>query len=145
MNKILVFDDEESIRIFYSHELSEEGYEVITSDDCSRLLKLIEEEKPDLIIMDIRLGQYNGLDLLQDIRNTHFNLPVILCTAYPAFKGDLKSIAADYYLVKSSNLKELKYKITLAFKGGVQSLSAANQGEVYNTKPTPMEQMGLNW
>ena len=145
MYKILVLDDEESIRMFYSYELVEEGYEVITSDDFTRLLHLIEEEKPDLLIMDIRSGQYCGLDFLQDIRNAHHNLPVILCTAYPAFKGDLKSMAADYYVVKSSNLKDLKYKIKLAFKGGAQSLSGENHFKVYHKNPSPMEQMEFSW
>ena len=45
--------------------------------------------------MDIRLGAHNGLDLLQGIRNTFYGLPIVLCSAYPAFKQDMKSIAAD--------------------------------------------------
>jgi len=127
MNKILVVDDEESIQIFYVDELTEEGYEVITTDDSSRLMELIEQERPDLIVLDIILGGYNGLDLLQDIRNTYYNLPVILCTAYSTFKYDLKSIAADYYVVKSSDLKELKLKIKMALEGGKQ----------FSTRTTP--------
>ena len=118
MNKILILDDEESIQILYADELAEEGYEVITSGDGSRIPELIERERPDLIILDIKLGEYNGLDLLQDIRNTYYNLPVILCTAYPNFKYYLKSIAADYYVVKSSSLRELKLKIKMALEGG---------------------------
>ena len=118
MNKILIVDDEESIQMLYADELTEEGYEVITSGDGLRILELIERERPDLIILDIRLGEYDGLDLLQDIRNTHYNLPVILCTAYPDFRYYLKSIAADYYVLKSSNLRELKLRIRMALEGG---------------------------
>ena len=103
MNKILFVDDEESIQMLYADELTEEGYEVATSDG-SRLIELIEKESPDLIVMDIKLDKYDGLELLQDIRNTRYNLPVILCTAYPVFKDELKSIAADYFVVKSSDL-----------------------------------------
>ena len=69
--KILVMDDDESIQILYSDELTEEGYEVFTSNDGSNLMALIEETKPDLIVLDIRLGQHDGLDLLQVVRNTH--------------------------------------------------------------------------
>ncbi len=123
MNKILIVDDEESIRILYADELTEEGYEVITSSDGSGILELIEQERPNLVVLDIRLGEYNGLDLLQDIRNTYYNLPVILCTAYPNFKYYLKSIAADYYVVKSSNLRELKLKIEMALEGGRHFIS----------------------
>ena len=115
--KILIVDDEEAIRVLYTYELIEEGYDVITCGDGSRLMEVIKRESPDLILLDIRLGRYDGLDLLQDVRNTHYDLPVILCTAYPSFKYDLRSIAADYYVTKSSNMDELKCKITMALEG----------------------------
>ena len=111
MNRILVVDDEKAMRMLYAEELADEGYEVITNDGDSQILSLIKEKEPDVIVMDIRLGKQNGLDLLQDIRNKYYNMPVILCTAYATYKYDLKSIAADYYVVKSSNLSELKTKI----------------------------------
>ncbi len=117
MKKILIVDDESTIQMLYSDELVEEGYEVITTGEASRVMRLIEEEDPDLVILDIRLGKCDGLDILQDIRNTYYDMPVILCTAYPAFKNDLKSIAADYYMIKSSNLEELKVKIRMGLEG----------------------------
>ncbi len=116
MAKILVVDDEEHIRLLYSEELSEEGYDVITADSGYRLLEKIEKEKPDLVILDIKMVDYNGLDLLQDIRAKFFDLPVILSTAYDTFKEDIKSIAADYYVVKSFDLTELKNKIAMALE-----------------------------
>jgi len=125
MNRILVVDDDEAIQMLYADELAEEGYEVITNNGDSRLMTLIKQKKPDLIVMDIRLSKQNGLDLLQDIRNTYYNLPVILCTAYAAFKYDLKSVAADYYVVKSSNLSELKLKIKMAIEGCTKPLHKA--------------------
>jgi len=111
MAKILVVDDEEHIRFLYSEELTEEGYDVITADSGYKLLEKIEEEKPDLVVLDIKMVDYNGLDLLQDIRNQYADLPVILCTAYDTFKEDMKSIAADAYVIKSFDLTELKSKI----------------------------------
>ena len=117
MSKILVIDDEESIQLFYADELTEEGYQVITSGDGSRLLELIEQTRPDLIVMDSKLGECNGLDLLQDIRKNHDDLPVILCTAYSNLEYNGMPIPADYLVAKSSNLKELKLKIKMAIKG----------------------------
>ena len=117
MHRILVVDDDKGIRMLYAEELADEGYEVITNDGDSQIIALIKEIDPDVIVMDIRLGKQSGLDLLQDIRNRYYNLPVILCTAYPTFKYDLKSIAADYYVVKSSDLSELKAKIKMAIEG----------------------------
>jgi DNA-binding NtrC family response regulator len=120
MAKILVVDDEEHIRLLYSEELADEGYDVITADGGYKLLERIEEEKPDLVVLDIKMVDYNGLDLLQDIRNQYYELPVVLCTAYDAFKEDIKSVAADYYVVKSFDLTELKQIIKKALEAGVQ-------------------------
>jgi DNA-binding response OmpR family regulator len=114
MNKILVIDDDRSIRTLFAEELAEEGYEVITSGDGYQPLGLIAEKNPDLIVLDICLGEHDGLELLQDIRNAHPSLPVILCTAYPFFRNDLRSTAADHYVVKSADLGNLKEKIEAA-------------------------------
>jgi len=116
MAKILIVDDEEHIRYLYSEELSESGYEVITADSGYRLLERIEDEKPDLIVLDIKMVGYDGLDLLQDIRNKFYELPVVLCTAYDTFKRDMKSIAADFYVIKSFDLTELKSKVAMALE-----------------------------
>ena len=150
MNKILVLDNDESIQMFYAYEFLEEGYEVVTSGDVFRLMKLIEIESPDLIVMAIKLGKYNGLDLLQDIRNKYYNLPVILCTADPSFKYDLRSIAADYFEVKSSNLKELKFKIKMAMEGNLQFSkktinSGFNETNPFKIKSNPFNLSSQDW
>jgi two-component system response regulator (stage 0 sporulation protein F) len=120
MAKLLIVDDEEHIRYLYSEELTEAGYEVITADSGYNLLERIEEEEPDLVVLDIKMVDYNGLDLLQDIRNKFYDLPVVLCTAYDTFKEDMKSIAADFYVIKSFDLTELKTKIAMALEAGSQ-------------------------
>lgn len=117
MAKILIVDDEESIRLLYSEELASDGYEVALAEDGHRLIEKIEEEKPDVIVLDIKMAGYNGLDLLQAIREKFYDMPVILCSAYSMFRGDLKSMAADYYVVKSSDLSELRKKINHALEG----------------------------
>jgi DNA-binding NtrC family response regulator len=121
MAKILIVDDEEHIRFLYSEELTEAGYEVITAESGFKLLEKIAEEKPDLVVLDIKMVDYNGLDLLQDIRNRFYDLPVVLCTAYDTFKEDMKSIAADFYVIKSFDLTELKTKIAMALEAGQEA------------------------
>ena len=93
-----------------------QGNDVITAESGLLLMEKIEEEKPDLVVLDIKMVDYNGLDLLQDIRNRFYDLPVVLCTAYDTFKEDMKSISADYYVIKSFDLTELKSKISLALE-----------------------------
>lgn len=119
MAKILIVDDEEHIRMLYKMELEEEGYEVATAVDGHELTQKIDTHIPDLIVLDIRMAGYNGLELLQEIRNRFYNLPVILCSAYDTYKRDIKSIAADFYVVKSSDLTELKETITRALESTV--------------------------
>ena len=114
--KILIVDDEEHIRMLYQVELEDEGYDVVTASDGNMLIERIEKEHPDLIILDIKMAGYNGLDLLQDIRNKFYNLPVVLCSAYDSFKKNVKSIAADFYVVKSSDLTQLKKVIVRALE-----------------------------
>lgn len=111
MKRILVIDDDPSIRLLYQDELIEEGYEVISSDGGKGLLQLMAEQKPDLLLLDLKLGGRSGLDLLQDIRKESWTIPVILLTAYPAFKLDSKSVYACAYMTKNSDLTRLKQQI----------------------------------
>ena len=93
--------------------------------------------KPDLIVLDVRLGAYDGLDLLQDVRNTYYHLPVILGSAYPVYKSDLKSIAAGYYGVKNSNLEDLKLKLKMALEGGNPFIAGTTFSDATKTDPLP--------
>jgi DNA-binding response OmpR family regulator len=119
--KILVVDDEKHIRMLYREELEADGYVVATSDGEEDILDVIARENPTIVILDIKLGvNRSGLDLLQEIRTKDQQIPVILSTAYDSFQHDLKSIAADYYVVKSVDLTELKDKVRMALnKAGV--------------------------
>lgn len=114
MATVLLVDDERHVLEYYTAELSDEGHRVVAVDSGDQLLNKIHLHRPDVVILDIKLGARDGLDLLQDIRNYNYNLPVILCTAYETFKEDLRSMAADYYVVKSFDLSELKAKIRKA-------------------------------
>lgn len=111
--KLLVVDDELHIRMLYQEELQAEGYTVATSDGREPIMDVVSKEKPDLVILDIKLegNPKTGLDLLQTIRAEDGELPVILSTAYDSFQHDLKSIAADAYNVKSVDLTTLKETI----------------------------------
>ena len=117
MAKVLVVDDEEHIRLLYTEALAEEGHQVSTAVAGHTVLQKIGFLHPEVVVLDIRLDDCNGLDLLQDIRQRHYDLPVILCTAYDTYRYDPKALAADYYVVKSSDLSELKRKIQQALEG----------------------------
>lgn len=109
--KIMIVDDEEHIRRLYTEELQDEGYNVVTLSTGFRILEKVEREKPDLIILDVKLIDYNGLELLHLIKERFPWLPAGLCSAYDTFMEDMKSIIADFYVIKSYDLSELKNNI----------------------------------
>jgi DNA-binding response OmpR family regulator len=127
MNKILIIDDDQAIRMLYGDGLDEEGF-AGASADGSRAMKLIEKENPDVVVMDVHSAKYDGLDLLRDIRRTYHNLPVILCSDCPIVDYDLKLIAADYYVVKDSNGTKTKNKDGLRRGEGTEILGRSGEG-----------------
>ncbi|MEW6351046.1 MAG: response regulator [Thermodesulfobacteriota bacterium] len=110
---IFIVEDEEGTRMLYESELADEGYEVIGVPDGWHLMDMIEKWSPDCVILDVRLRDHDGLDLLQDIKKNHPDLPVIMNTAYSSFRVDLRARNADAYIVKSSDLSELKGQLRL--------------------------------
>ncbi|MBI5442973.1 MAG: response regulator [Deltaproteobacteria bacterium] len=114
--RVLIVDDEEHIRTLYTLELEDEGYEVLSLETGKDLKSHIRSFHPDVVVLDIKMVDVSGLDVLQEVRTEFYDLPVILCSAYGSFKGDIKSIAADYYVVKSSDLTELKKKLKTALE-----------------------------
>ena len=111
MKTILVVDDDEPIRILLTEELKEEGYRVITASNARDALKLVENESLDLVILDIRMPGMDGLEALPRSLGIKEGLPVILNTAYSQYKESFMSWAADAYVIKSSDLTELKAKV----------------------------------
>jgi DNA-binding response OmpR family regulator len=111
MARLLVIDDEGDIRHLYAAELEDEGHAVSTAGNSSEALHLLKSEEFDLVILDIQLDQESGLDLLQKIARERGQLPVILCTAFNSYRDDFSSWLADAYVVKSSDLQELKEQV----------------------------------
>lgn len=110
--KILLVDDEYFICQLCKEELEDEGYDVVLAHNGDEALAMIETEAPDLVSMDIKM-RYDGegVHALRQIKQQRPNLPVIMVTAYDDYKDDLSIWAADAYVLKSSDLTELKATI----------------------------------
>lgn len=111
MARLLVVDDEENIRELYKAELEDEGHVVTTAEDGEDALKLLGEQAFDLVTLDMRMPKMDGVELLGKIREKNLNIPIVVCSAYPGYKQDFHVWAAEAYIVKSSNLTELKETI----------------------------------
>ena len=114
--KILVVDDEQSHRTMLKAVLSKEGYEVFEADDGTSAVKAVESDTFDLILMDIRMTDMDGIEAITEIKKFSPSIPVIMMTAYASVKTAveaLKSGAYDY-LTKPLDMDELKILIRKA-------------------------------
>jgi two-component system response regulator (stage 0 sporulation protein F) len=111
MKRILLVDDEESIHLLYREELEEEGYSVHSALSGEDALQKIQIVSPDLVILDINMPGMNGIEVLRQIKERNSKLPVIICTAYHEFKQDLGAWASDDFIIKSSDLDNLKVTV----------------------------------
>jgi len=98
-SKILIVDDEENIRFAFEMILTDHGYEVLTAKDFDSALSIISDTDLDLIITDIILGGYTGIDLLHEIKAKKMHCPVIMITGEPNIETSTEAVrlgAFDY-------------------------------------------------
>jgi len=109
--RIMIIDDEENIRFLYKEELEEEGFAVECAKNGREALDKLSLFKPDLITLDIKMPEMDGIETLKRIREIERHLPIIICTAYGEYKQDITTWASDAYVVKCADLTELKTMI----------------------------------
>lgn len=112
MKKILVVDDEEAIRLLYREELTEAGYQVDVAQDGAEALRKLQQVRPDLMTIDLRMPGMDGIELLSRVRAMYRDLPIVISTAYGDLRREFGTWASDAYVTKSADLQELKTKIT---------------------------------
>ncbi len=115
--KILVVDDEEHIRLLYKEEFEEEGYQVLLAGNGDEALAQVEKNKPDIVTLDIKMPDTDGITLARKIKELKSDIPLIFVSAYEDYKHDFGTWASDAYFVKSANLTELKALIADILKG----------------------------
>jgi len=111
MSRILLVEDDANQALLYREELEADGYEVAVAKDGHEAVALAEKATPDLIVMDIRMPGMDGIEAMGRVLSKHNKLPVILNTAYASYKDNFLTWSADAYVIKSSDVAELKAAI----------------------------------
>ena len=113
--KIIIVDDDESIRFFYSKILRDEGYEILAYPSCEHLLSVISANPPDLIILDLMLPWESGESFLSKIKNIKkfSDIPVIVVSGKPLINEEIqrmKNIGASDFMIKPVDIEKLLEK-----------------------------------
>jgi CheY-like chemotaxis protein len=111
MSTILLVEDDRNQCLLYEQELMLEGYEIVTATNGKEALEIVKEQQPDLIVMDIIMPKMDGIETMGIVLSKIKGIPIIINTAYANYKDNFMSWAADAYIIKSSDLSELKDKI----------------------------------
>lgn len=111
MSRLLVVEDEQHQRELYAMELQDEGYEVDQAGNGREAVDLVKKNKYDLVVLDIRMPEMDGIEALGKILSRDKKIPIIIYTAYSNYKSNFMTWTADAYVTKSSNIDELKGKI----------------------------------
>ena len=126
--RILVAEDETSLNDLLQDALRMNGYETISAKHGLEALRLIREEKPDLVILDINMPQLDGFGVIKKLRNENNNVPVIVLTARD--QKDDKSIGfglgADDFVTKPFGLEELLMRVTAVLRRSKNTPTSGN-------------------
>jgi DNA-binding response OmpR family regulator len=109
MTSLLVIDEEENTRLLYEDEFKKEGYQVTAAETTREALETIQQNKPDIITLDLKIPGTEGIEFLRRVKKES-GIPVILCSAYAGYRQGVRIGVAvcDAFVVKSADFTELK-------------------------------------
>ena len=114
-NKILIVEDEKDIRDLIIYSLEGKGYQTISTDDGEKAIKMLKENKPDLVILDWMLPSVSGLEICRSIRRDikTKNIPIIMLTAKITEEDKVIGLdsGADDYITKPFSTAELSSRV----------------------------------
>lgn len=131
MMRILLVEDEESLRETLKLNLELEDYEVVATDNGKDALKYIQEQHFDLLILDVMLPEVDGFQIAEQVRLTNREVPILMLTAKDAATDRITGLrkGADDYVTKPYVLEELLLRVQNLIKR--TSKKPTNTPEVY--------------
>lgn len=111
MPSVLIVEDDKHHRLLLEEELELEGYRTRTAANGPQALAAFAADRPDLVVVDIAMPGMDGIDLLGRLLAMDNRLPVVIHTGYASYRDSFLAWAADAYVIKHSDLRELKRAI----------------------------------
>lgn len=108
-SRILVVDDEETLRTVLSTELTSEGYEVSTAADGGEAIELVKDNNYDLVLLDIKMPNVDGFEVLKFVKGNKPDVKVIMLTGFADLKNAIESkrLGAEDFVSKPYDLVDL--------------------------------------
>ncbi|MFC5793758.1 response regulator [Thalassorhabdus alkalitolerans] len=113
MPKILIVDDQYGIRVLLKEILHKDGYEVFQAANGMQALELAEKEKPDLVLLDMKIPGMDGIEILRRLKEKDQSIRVVMMTAYGELSmiQDAKSLGALTHIANPFDIEELRESI----------------------------------
>ena len=111
--KVLIVDDEKAIVDILEYNLQKEDYETLKAYDGAEGLRMIREENPDLVLLDVMLPEMDGFEVCRTVRTEGNNVPVIMITAREEETDKVFGLenGADDYITKPFSMRELLARV----------------------------------
>jgi DNA-binding response OmpR family regulator len=133
MPLVLIVDDDPDILKVVKANIEIAGFEVATAVNCAGARDFIDNRVPDLIVLDLMLPDGDGIELCRELRDRHFNIPIIILTAKDGISDRVLGLesGADDYVIKPFEAIELVARIKACLRRtSVHSLETLTAGEI---------------
>lgn len=109
MAKILVVDDEDSLRTVLSNELQTAGYEVSSASDGDIAIDELKKSNFDVILLDIKMNRVSGFDVLKFIKDSNISIKIVMLTGFADLKNaiEAKKLGAQEFITKPYDINEV--------------------------------------
>jgi DNA-binding response OmpR family regulator len=145
MAHILLIDDQTFTLEFYLYELTQMGHAVSCVNNLDSLFVFLEDQTPDLVLLDPTLNGLKGWELLREIRSPgREHIATILFTSFAATLQDPRAAMADGYVIKNVNTDKLHEKILEVINAG-NELIFREKNWPGSTQQHPSDSLGRSW
>lgn len=135
--KILIVDDEESIRTLLDYNLKKEHFITVMAENGIEAIRLVEIEKPDLILLDLMLPKMDGIEVCKALRKAEINTPIIMLTAKSEEFDKVLGleIGSDDYMTKPFSPREVIARIKAVLRRSGQQTKEQHEDEILKSGP----------